>query len=71
MGREDRAVPRRRHLLAGRLPALRHALSSGPRRLLPRDAADAMERGGLAHRAVEFRRALALQSEIRRARWFN
>jgi hypothetical protein len=34
-----------------------------------RDAADALERGGVVR--VEFRRALALRSEIRRAGWFH
>jgi hypothetical protein len=30
-----------------------------------------MERGGVAVIRIEFRRALALRSEIRRAGWFN
>jgi hypothetical protein len=34
-------------------------------------AAHALERGGVSVVRVEFRRALALRSEIRRAGWFN
>jgi hypothetical protein len=36
-----------------------------------RDVAHALERGGVVAGRVEFKKALALRSQIRRAGWFN